>query len=169
MLSLERHIQDILVGIDDFEVEDDENEGASKNKSPKKAKASVSSQGKRRSRARKVSETPMRCPIEDYRTVPYELIPDYDLTVRRAIGFEDILDKLKLHRYDCLNAVSKDFYDMLNNGRTVTKPSSTTWKDSLALASLFEELKRDSAQVGPTSIKRIHKLDYIVTNKKKWS
>ena len=164
LLALERRIQDILVGIDDYEVEDDVPEEEEAKVKAKKAKTSG---GKRRPRARKTSEIPMRSPIEDYRAVPYELIPDYDLTVRRAIGFDDILEKLRTHRYDCLNAVSKDFYDMLNNGRIVTKPSSTTWKDSRDLASLFEQLKQSSALAGPETVRRVHKLDYFVTSKKK--
>jgi hypothetical protein len=174
LLALERHIQDILVGIDDYEVEeDDPDEAAAAVRNNNKGGGGSSKKGndkkKGRSRARKSTAQPMRSPIEDYRAVPYELIPDYDLNVRRAVGFDDIQEKLKMHRYRSLGELSRDFYTMLNNGRIVTKPSSLTWKDSQGLAVLFEQLKlsRAASSSSSSSPQPVHKLDYAVTTKKK--
>ena len=83
-------------------------------------------------------------------------MPDYQLSVRRAIGFDEILEKLRMHRYDCMSALEKDFYDMLNNGRIVTKSKSLTWEDSELLANLFQEEKKKAEAITHGVIARIH-------------
>lgn len=57
---------------------------------------------------------------------------------------EIIKDKLQRHEYRSMSQLSKDFYELLNNGRTVTSPDTLTWSDSMQLAELYEELKERS-------------------------
>jgi hypothetical protein len=51
---------------------------------------------------------------------------------------------LQRHEYRSISQLSKDFYELLNNGRTVTSPDAQTWIDSLLLAELYEELNERS-------------------------
>lgn len=131
---LERRLQDILLSIEDFAV-------PNPNYDPTKArKASASKaedkpkrggrpkRGRGRGRGNRPSKAPipseaesdedeMRPLIGDYREVPWQVIPDYDLYCRRLVTFDEILLKLKLHQYYSLSALERDFYELLNNGR----------------------------------------------------
>jgi hypothetical protein len=62
---------------------------------------------------------------------------------------EIIRDKLQRHEYRSISQLSKDFYELLNNGRTVTSPDTLTWSDSMLLAELFEELREKSLKTLP--------------------
>ena len=55
-----------------------------------------------------------------------------------------IKENLRAHSYRSLSFLAKDFYELLNNARTVTSSDTQTWVDSLALGQLFEELKWQS-------------------------
>ena len=57
-----------------------------------------------------------------------------------------IKENLRTHSYRSLSFLAKDFYELLNNARTVTSSDTQTWVDSLALGQLFEELKWQSCQ-----------------------
>ena len=59
-----------------------------------------------------------------------------------------IKENLRTHSYRSLSLLAKDFYELLNNARTVTSSDTQTWVDSLALGQLFEELKWQSSLPG---------------------
>jgi Bromodomain len=69
--------------------------------------------------------------------------------VQRLLSLEIIKDKLQRHEYRSISQLSKDFYELLNNGRTVTSPDTLTWSDSLLLAELYEDLRERSLKVLP--------------------
>lgn len=60
----------------------------------------------------------------DFLDIPYDLIPDYDLNVRTVMTLKIMSNKLSQHLYHSFGAFAFDFYTMLNNGRSVTNPSS---------------------------------------------
>jgi hypothetical protein len=66
--------------------------------------------------------------------------------VRRLLSMRVIKENLRTHSYRSLSFLAKDFYELLNNARTVTSSDTQTWVDSLALGQLFEELKWQSCQ-----------------------
>lgn len=68
--------------------------------------------------------------------------------VRRLLSLRVIKENLRTHSYRSLSFLAKDFYELLNNARTVTSSDTQTWVDSMALGQLFEELKWQSSLPG---------------------
>ena len=60
----------------------------------------------------------------DFVEIPYELIPDYNKQVKRPLSLEILSSKLKRHEYSSMHLLSKDFYEMLTNGRRFTLVNS---------------------------------------------
>lgn len=85
-----------------------------------------------------------RQPITDWIEIPYDDLPDYDARVRRVITIGDLREKLQNHAYRSLSHLTKDFYAMLNNGRFMSWTGSQTFKDSDALAKVYEEVRKTS-------------------------
>ena len=161
LVTLECRIQSILNAIEDYEVEDEEDEEpTSEEKQENKEESEVNKDDK------SDGGKAMRSLIEDFRDVPYDIMPDYQLNVRRAIGFDEILDKLRMHRYDCMSALERDFYEMLNNGRIVTKSKSLTWQDSELLGTIFRTEKKKAEAITRDVITRIHSPNFEVHNSK---
>jgi hypothetical protein len=106
----------------------------------------------------------MRRLIEDWQIIPYAVLPDYDLYVRRLVCFDDIKFKLREHVYRSMSAFSRDFYTMLQNGRSVTTSNTQTWPDSVELASVFESLKSKSSAVLATETRQIHTKVFSVSS-----
>jgi hypothetical protein len=60
----------------------------------------------------------------DFIDLPTDSLPDYDTFVRRQISISIIKERLLAHGYRCLAEFEKDYYCMLNNGRSVTGENS---------------------------------------------
>ena len=138
---LERRIQDIIDGIEGTEVPED----------------------------MKDPEGPQRLLIEDWNVLPYELIPDYDMWVRRLICFEGMKEKLSRHGYSSMSEFSRDFFTLLNNGRSVSNQATDSWNDASLLATIFDELKAKSLETNASDIKQLHTKDLRVLDKGKRS
>eukprot|EP00596_Hydrurales_sp_CCMP1899_P009697 CAMPEP_0119035830 /NCGR_PEP_ID=MMETSP1177-20130426/3060_1 /TAXON_ID=2985 /ORGANISM="Ochromonas sp, Strain CCMP1899" /LENGTH=1309 /DNA_ID=CAMNT_0006994635 /DNA_START=618 /DNA_END=4547 /DNA_ORIENTATION=- len=65
----------------------------------------------------------------------------YRLYFHRLLSIEIIKEKLQNHEYRSMALFSKDFYELLNNIRSITLEDSQTWNDSASMAGLFEDLK----------------------------
>ena len=61
---------------------------------------------------------------EDFSDIPYDMIPEYNALVVRPISFSVIKEKVQAHEYISLYGFSKDVFEMLNNGRSITTPGS---------------------------------------------
>jgi hypothetical protein len=61
---------------------------------------------------------------DDFDEPPTDIIPDYQLYVRRVLSLSFIRQRLFLHGYRCWGSVNVDFYVMMNNARTVTNHTS---------------------------------------------
>jgi hypothetical protein len=61
---------------------------------------------------------------EDFEYVPYDAIPEYDKLVPRVVTLNSMMDTLNAHKYVCMADFVEDFYQLLNNARTVTAPGS---------------------------------------------
>lgn len=81
----------------------------------------------------------------DFVDIPYDLYPNYDSLVRRPLSINILRENLKRHKYSSMSAFSKDFYEMLSNGRQVCPKESQVWSDTPFLAQLFEKAKSDAA------------------------
>ena len=67
-------------------------------------------------------EKPTRFLIGEFTEIPdAEAIPYYDAHVRRRLTTSVIREQVQRHRYSCMAAFSKDFYELLNNGLYATK------------------------------------------------
>lgn len=62
--------------------------------------------------------------IKDYLEIPYETIPDYDMLVRHPISMETMHAKLQAHEYLSFSCFEADYYEMLNNGRSISTATS---------------------------------------------
>ena len=62
--------------------------------------------------------------IKDYLEVPYEAIPEYAMLVRHPISIETLQNKLQSHEYSAFSCFAADFYEMLNNGRSISTSDS---------------------------------------------
>lgn len=93
------------------------------------------------SRERNLVEENGRYLCDDFNDIPYDLIPDYDDSVRRVMTINIMREKLHHHYYHNFASFAKDFYLMLNNARAVTAPNNITWKDTKLLDKLFQESK----------------------------
>jgi len=60
----------------------------------------------------------------EFLEVPYESIPDYDSKVKTPLSIDILREKLKSHKYSSLRAFTKDFYEMLSNGRHISPTQS---------------------------------------------
>jgi len=85
-------------------------------------------------------ESSSRMLAEDFEDIPYEVMSAYDTLVLRPLTFNIIQEKLQNHEYVSIYGFARDFYEMLNNGRSITTPGSKTWFDSTVLSGLFEHL-----------------------------
>jgi hypothetical protein len=72
----------------------------------------------------RVDDTNSRMLAEDFDDIPYDLIPEYDKMVLRPLTFNILQEKLQRHEYSSLYGFARDFYEMLNNGRSITVPGS---------------------------------------------
>lgn len=151
---LERRIQDILFDLDAVEIDDNnviriadnmnavllgDIEGFDLQKKPSRNTS---------------NDADERLLLDDFAAIPYKFIPDYKHYVRRLVTVDYLKQKLKLHMYQSMAEFSKDFYEMLNNGRAVTTDSSQTWIDTKILCDLFEKLKKQSVHPSPVTTSR---------------
>jgi hypothetical protein len=65
----------------------------------------------------------------------------YRLYFHRLLSIEIIKEKLHNHEYRSMALFSKDFYELLNNIRSITVEDSQTSSDCALMAGLFEDLK----------------------------
>jgi hypothetical protein len=113
-LRLERRIQDIINFIENFEA-------------PKSGEVVFPAENlfqKRMADGIKQKSRDKMIIAEDFIEVPYDTIPDYDSQVKRPLSIEILTQKLKKHEYTSMYLFSRDFYEMLNNGRHFTLPGS---------------------------------------------
>jgi hypothetical protein len=61
---------------------------------------------------------------EDYYTIPYDEFPNYDSLVMHPLTVDQLKKRLQEHHYHSFGEFSKDFYEMLNNGRSITSGDS---------------------------------------------
>jgi hypothetical protein len=139
--SLERRIFKILDEIEKTEVPNEE--FSNKKRSSIRVKKNNSNNGDDND-----IDSETRLLIRDFQEVPLEEMPDYNNYVRRVLSFESLKLKLHAHKYFSMSLFSKDFYELLNNGRSVTPINSQLWKDSKKLSELFEELKVETLNPG---------------------
>ena len=101
---------------------------------------------------------------EEFLEVPYALIPHYEELVQRPLSLWIMRDKLQRHLYTSMASFSRDFYEMLSNGRKVSNLAAQMIADTAALQQLFEKAKRETAAV--TAEQPFHTADqsgYIVS------
>ena len=79
---------------------------------------------KGKGKARKQHQVSMRSLSEDFQELDEELLPEYKKYVRRVLTIDSMKDKLRNHCYRSMASFTKDFYEMLNNGRSVTELNS---------------------------------------------
>jgi len=84
---------------------------------------------------------------EEFLEVPYQIISNYDELVERPLSLEILRSNLQQHIYKSMASFSKDFYEMLNNGRKISGMADQMVRDTLALQKLFEKAKRETAEV----------------------
>lgn len=63
--------------------------------------------------------------VDDYKGIPYDDIPDYDIFVRRSVCLDDMRDTLQGHGYSSFAQFASDFYTLMNNARGIATMSNT--------------------------------------------
>jgi hypothetical protein len=81
------------------------------------------------------SSVAMRELAAEFGEVPYDVIPDYNEYVRKALTIGQLRINLKTHEYRSMAGFSKDFYSLLNNARSVT-PQNSPVSQSLSVCVL---------------------------------
>lgn len=112
---LERRLKDILNDIEAYEVPDFTESDRSETK-----KKVVTSKRKNK----KEENVGTRRLAEDFESVPYDVIPEYDSLVERVVTLDSMQESLSVHKYKTMAEFSEDFYVLLNNARTITPPGS---------------------------------------------
>ena len=151
---LERRIQDILYDLDAVEIDDTNVIRIADNMNTVLLSDIEGYELDKKSSRNTKNDTDERLLLDDFAVIPYKFIPDYKHYVRRLVTVDTLKQKLKMHYYHSMAAFSKDFYEMLNNGRAVTTDSSQTWIDTKILIDLFEKLKKQSINPAPVTTSR---------------
>jgi hypothetical protein len=120
LYMLERRLKDILNDLEAVEVPDFTDEelyGAGAPKSKQK-KTTPEVRGTRRL-------------VEDFESVPYDAIPEYDTLVPKVVTLETMAETLSAHNYRSMAEFVEDFYTLLSNARSITPAGSVvsvlTW------------------------------------------
>jgi hypothetical protein len=67
---------------------------------------------------------PLRLLSELFQDIPYDEVPNYDSVVRKPVTFEILKDNLQNHRYLSLTSFTRDYFEMLCNGRFISDENS---------------------------------------------
>jgi hypothetical protein len=113
LFALERRLKDILTEIEVVEVPDFTDEELYGPNAPKKS-----------AKKGKLEERGMRRLAEDFEEVPYDAIPNYDKLVPRVVTLNMMHELLNAHKYRSMADFVDDFYQLLNNARSITPPGS---------------------------------------------
>jgi hypothetical protein len=113
LFSLERRLKDILSEIEAVEVPEFTDEELYGTSAPKKS-----------AKKGKVEERGMRRLAEDFESVPYDAVPNYDKLVPRVVTLDSMNQQLSEHKYKSMAEFVDDFYQLLNNARSITQPDS---------------------------------------------
>ena len=62
--------------------------------------------------------------MDDFGEIPYAAVPDYDHIVKRPRSMELISAKLREHSYNMFASFVNDFFEMLNNGNSLSPVNS---------------------------------------------
>jgi len=125
LFALERRLRDIMSEVLAFEVPDEPDAVNSKSSGGSGAGSGGSkSKSKKKKAATDTTVANTRRLAEDFESVPYDVIPEYDTLVSKVVTLDSMEESVGAHEYRSLQDFCDDFYVLLNNARSITTPDS---------------------------------------------